>query len=263
VALYAPNGKNISIADETTRGVVLERKIFDKLLAIDAARKGAHFLPKTLATEIVKEVDNAKINKIKTINADGVWIFSAPLVVFSEGMEAKLARQAGFNTLATLYDIDSCFEYEMANVECKELIEIYFSNKLAPRGYHWVFPKGKDVANVGVGVGGATGANPKECLDAFIKANPKQFGKAEVVEIKAGNISVGAPINELVKDGLMVVGTAAHQVDPIHGGGIGLAMEAGILAGEVAADAWRKKDFTKKMLYEYEKKWREKEQKKL
>ncbi len=71
-----------------------------------------------------------------------------------------------------------------------------------------------------------------------------------------GVISVGAPLNEFVKDNFMVVGTAAKQVDPIHGGGIALAMEAGMLAANVALKAGEK-GYTRESLMEYEKTWKE------
>jgi len=172
-------------------------------------------------------------------------------------MEALVARQAGFDALARPYDVDTCFEYELVNVECRPLIELYFGNALAPRGYVWVFPKGKDVANIGVGVGGHTGADPKKLLDEFIAARPERFSKAEAVEVKGGVISVGAPIPELVKDNFMVVGTAAHQVDPIHGGGMALAIEAGLLAAKTAVQAFERKDFSVSTLSSYARAWDE------
>ena len=260
---FAPNGKTLKTQTPETKGYVLERKIFDKYLAIEAARAGAHILPKTIATELVKENCKPAGVKARTFD-DEVLEFRAPLVVSAEGMEAKIAREAGFaDAVAGLYDTDTCFEYEMANVECEPLIEIWFSNLYAKRGYVWVFPKAKDVANVGVGIGGDLNEHPKERLDKFIKAHPERFKNAEVVEVKAGNIWVGPPLKELVKDNFMVIGTAAHQVDPIHGGGMALAIEAGVIAAETALKAARAKDFSKRALGEYETRWRAAEEGKL
>ena len=44
-------------------------------------------------------------------------------------------------------------------------------------------------------------------------------------------------IESATADGVMLVGDAAHQTDPLTGGGILNAMQAGIIAGEVAAKA--------------------------
>lgn len=252
-AVFAPDGRELVLQNKDTKGFVLERKIFDKSLAAQAARAGTHVRPKTIATELLKK--DGKPCGVKAREHGEETEFTAQLVVSAEGMEALIARQAGFDALARPYDVDTCFEYELVNVECRPLIELYFGNAAAPRGYAWVFPKGKDVANVGIGVGGHTGADPKKLLDEFIAARPERFSKAEAVEVKGGVISVGAPIPELVKDNFMVVGTAAHQVDPIHGGGMALAIKAGLLAAQTAVQAFEKKDFSASMLSSYAKAW--------
>lgn len=257
-ALYGPNRQKIVVKNEHTHGWVLDRKVFDKALAIEAGRKGATVVTKTRVTSLIK--DGAKIVGVKAIHMDEEREFRAPLIVSAEGMENLMAREAGFKAVATLYDTDTCVQYEMTGVECEGLIEIYFGS-VAPRGYVWIFPKGSDTANVGIGVGGLSGPNgypdPKGLLDKFISSDSR-FAKASTVAVQGGGICVGAPINEFVKDNFMVIGTAAHQVDPIHGGGIGLAIEAGYYAAKVALKAHAKKDYSKAALTEYETTWREK-----
>lgn len=259
-AVYSPNGRELIVSTPETKGYVVERKIFDKHIAISAARAGAHFMPKTMVTGLVKE--GGRIAGVNALRDGEELEVRAPLVVSAEGMEAKIAREAGFNAKTDPYDVDSCYEYEMVNVECRRLIELYFGNALAPRGYVWVFPKGNDYANVGIGVGGSMNADPKALLDKFIASNPR-FAKAEPIEVKGGVISVGAPIDSFVKDNFMVIGTAAHQVDPIHGGGIGLAIEAGEIAAKHAIASCEKQDYSEAALKGYEKEWREVQEPKL
>ena len=55
----------------------------------------------------------------------------------------------------------------------------------------------------------------------------------------------------------MLVGDAARQTDPLTGGGILNAMEAGIIAGEVAAKAIASGNVSRAGLKEYEDRWRE------
>ncbi len=100
------------------------------------------------------------------------------------------------------------------------------------------------------------GADPKILLDSFIKDN-EQLRDASTLYDFGGVISVGAPINEFVKDNCMVIGTAAKQVDPIHGGGIAIAMETGVLAASIAIDAHKRKDYSKASLLPYEVKWKD------
>lgn len=261
--VVAPNGKEIVWKDKTTTGWVLERKIFDKWLCELAIDKGAEVRTYTRATELIKK--DGRIVGIRAVQWGNKELeIYAPFIVSAEGMEAKIAKAAGFDTTHRLYDVDTCYQYEMKPYEHENLIELYFGNKVAPRGYVWMFPKSDRRANVGIGIGGnltdadkngIKGADPKTLLDDFISKHERLKNASTLVDF-GGVISVGAPLNEFVKDNFMVVGTAAKQVDPIHGGGIALAMETAVIAADIALKAHKKKDFTKKTLSEYEDKWK-------
>lgn len=262
--VVGPNGKEVVWAEEgVTDGWVLERKIFDKWLCELAIDKGAEVRTYTRALDLIKEDGKIAGVKVAQWGKDEHEI-RAPLVVSAEGMEAKIAKKAGFDTIHRLYDVDTCYQYEMKHYDHDNLIELYFGNEIAPRGYVWIFPKADRRANVGIGIGGnltnadkhgISGADPKILLDKFI-AEHDQLKNSSTLDDFGGVISVGAPINEFVKDNFLVVGTAAKQVDPIHGGGIALAMEAGVLAANVALKA-KEKGYTKDSLMEYEKTWKE------
>lgn len=264
--VVAPNGKEIIWRSEDTKGWVLERKMFDKWLAEQAVHKGAEVRAYTRAIDLVKK--DGKINGIVAEKfGKEPYEITAPLVVSAEGMEAQLAKKAGFRTVHNLYDVDTCYQYEMQPYDHDNLIELYFGNEIAPRGYVWIFPKKDKKANVGIGIGGnlqqwkkrsgITGADPKILMDRFIADNKQlKLDKASTLLDFGGVISVGAPLDKFVEDNFMIIGTAAKQVDPIHGGGIALAMESGVMAAKVVNEAIGKKDFSKNRLFEYEKEWR-------
>jgi digeranylgeranylglycerophospholipid reductase len=258
--LVAPNLKDtIRVRTPETKGVVVDRKVFDKDLALEAGRAGAKIMVKSEVIGVKK--DGGKITGV-VAEIDGRKIeYDSKVLIAADGGESTVARMAGINSVSTLYDSDFGVEYEMVNVDCEDLIEIYFSREFAPRGYVWVFPKGKDVANVGVGIGGSEKGYAIDYLNKFLKLD--RFKKAQPVALKAGLIPVGAPMRGLVLDGFMVAGTAAHQVDPIHGGGICLAMDAGMLAGSVAAKCALAGKTDAKSLSEYEISWRAKREGKL
>ncbi len=263
--IVAPSGKSITWKDKDTKGWVLERKFFDKWLAELAVEKGAQVRTYTRALEVLKDGKGNPNGVRVTHGGREPFEVRAPLIVSAEGMESLMARQMGFKTVHSLYDVDTCYEYEMKPYDNEGVIELYFGNKIAPRGYVWIFPKADRKANVGIGIGGLVsngdklggmkGAQPKPLLDDWIKGNEQLKDSSTLLDF-GGVISVGAPLNEFVKDSCMVIGTAAKQVDPIHGGGIGLAMEAGFIAGHVAAKAHAKKDYRKEALLEYEKAFR-------
>ena len=73
-----------------------------------------------------------------------------------------------------------------------------------------------------------------------------------------GGVPVSGSIEKTSANGLMLIGDAARQADPITGGGILNAMDAGKLAGEAAYAAISAGDVSLQKLEEgYEKRWRE------
>ncbi len=121
----------------------------------------------------------------------------------------------------------------------------------------WIFPKGKDTANVGIGIGGTVERTAKSYLDKFVQSHDG-LRNGSIIEVNAGAIPVGGFLEDMTRENLLVAGDAAHQVNPIHGGGIGLAIEGAMLASEVAIEAHEKKNYSHKFLQKYNPLWYEK-----
>jgi len=126
----------------------------------------------------------------------------------------------------------------------------------------WIFPKGKDYANIGVGILGSDIKTAKKYLDEWLETQPELKNGSKII-VNAGCIPVGGFLDKMTLNGLIVVGDAAHQVNPIHGGGMGIAMEAADIAAEVIKEAFEKNDFSDKFLSQYTSKWYEKRGNKL
>lgn len=253
--VYAPNGKKINITFGGTKGYILERKMFDKWLAIEASKAGAKVVAKANVYDIIKEGSYVCGVKFKTMNGD--FSVKSKVVVAADGVESIICRQAGLKTNKNPMLVDSGFEYEMSNIKLTDphKIELILGNEIAPRGYVWIFPKGDHVANVGIGIGGlGKGKTAKEYLDEFIESR-EDIKNGSIIEVKGGCIPVGGFMKNMVADGLVGVGDAVNQVNPIHGGGMAEAIEAGKIAGEVIANAFKKKDFSAKALDEYNERW--------
>ncbi len=132
-----------------------------------------------------------------------------------------------------------------------KVARVYLGGDAAPQGYAWVFPKGPKTINAGVGITGGKGkGSPKNHFETFKKQNPLLHG-AHVLEGGGGAVPVRRPMKSLVADGVAFVGDAAWQVNPIHGGGIGAGMRAGIILGEVAKQAIARRDVSAKGLWGY------------
>ncbi len=250
-AIISPSGNKREFKTGHVTGFVAERKVFDRHLAMAASAAGAKIITSTNVVGLAKG---------KKGNIEGVVLerfgerlnVSAKLVIAADGICSKVGRMAGFDTALDPHDVDSCLQYEMHGVDIDdpELFEVYFGNRLAPRGYVWIFPKGADRANIGIGIAADSQTNAAHYLDAFVRSR-KDLQEASIVQTQAGLISVGLPLEDMTKDGIMVAGTAARHVDPITGGGILMAMQAGRAAGTVAADAVAESDFSKGFLNSY------------
>lgn len=244
-------------------GYVLERHLFDKALARDAAKAGAKIMLRTSCTGIVRE--GGKIVGIKARSMGEEIEIRAKCVVAADGFESQVGRWAGIDTSLKLSDIDSCIQYRMCNIDCVPDYCEFVIGSVAPGGYIWIFPKGEGVANVGIGVAGSKcegKADAKYYLDKFIAEDPR-LSKGQILEIMGGFVSTCPGLDCAVDDNIILVGDAARIIDPITGGGICHACRTGMYAGKVLTECAKTGDFSKKALMPYEKMWRDRMEDKL
>lgn len=253
VRLVSPNGTDVLLDDDKVKlpesGYILERKVFDKHMAMDAARAGAKILIKTIATGMVRE--NGQI-VVDVESMDEKFQIKAKIVIGADGPESRVGRWADLKTTVKPKNMESCAQFEMANLEMAypDCIDFYFGS-VAPGGYAWIFPKGDDIANVGLGIlTTQTDKTAYEHLLEFVKNNPATRN-AQPVELNVGGDPVGGMLKDIIADNVMVVGDAASMVNPLTGGGIISGMTGGMIAGQVAAAAIKDNDYSKKRLTEY------------
>ena len=256
--VFPPNGKSLKMPTEN-KGYIVERKIFEKRLAEQAGRKGAKYLLKTRVKHAIKE--DGKVKGVVAVDDEGQEKeYRAKIVIAADGVESPTAKSIGINTVNKLIDIESGYEYEMTNInvnpEDTEYINIWIGNEIAPGGYIWAFYKSNDTANVGIGVNSVMKEKTaKEYLDEWITNNPQYFENAVITEKKGGAVPIGKPIEQPYENGFMIIGDAAHMVNPIHGGGMGIAMESARIAAKVAAEAIKQEDYSKEFLSKFAEEW--------
>ncbi|NYT02936.1 MAG: NAD(P)/FAD-dependent oxidoreductase [Methanosarcinales archaeon] len=255
--IYAPDRSNVVMSEDRSGnevGYVLERKIFDRALAMDAARAGAQVMVKARALGLLMK--DGHPYGVKAMRFGEVFDIQAPLVIGADGVESKVGRWAGIDTALKPQDIEVCAQFLVhSELLDDEYCEFYFGNQIAPGGYVWSFPKGKKLANLGIGILGSRSESgaPVRLLRSFMEKN---LPDARVLEMDVGGVPVSGPIESTTADGVILAGDAARQSDPITGGGILNAMNAGIMAGEMAAEALARGDTSKEGLKPYEDRWR-------
>ena len=147
---------------------------------------------------------------------------------------------------------------------------IHLDQDIAPGGYGWVFPKGQNKVNIGLGVEKSIldqrNARLKKTdtvsslIDQYVARNramknPK-LSEDEIDKNNAtGNfqVSVRRQNDCLVANGYAIVGDAAWMPKPLDAGGIGPALVAGTIIGKCVVEAIESGDVTEKGLWKYNK----------
>ncbi len=250
--LVSPKNHRINVDFKNETGYILNRRVFDYDLAKIAVNEGAEVFTRCYVNDLIFENDHACGVKIKYF--DDILEVRSKIVIGADGIESRIGRWGGIKTKVRLKDMESCVQYSVSNIDISQEKMIMFVGKnYAPGGYLWIFPKGDRSANIGIGISGnyaKNGKSAKSYLDDFIN---KFYPEVSILTTVCGGVSCPKPMAEPVNNGLMLVGDAAHQINPMTGGGIASGMRGGKIAGQIASIALEKSDFSKQFLMKYPK----------
>lgn len=248
--LVAPNGKSVVPRLDGT-GYVLERRIFDYELAKIAARSGAEIVTKAYAYDLL--MSERGVQGVRVLVKDRKYDIRASVVIAADGVESRVGKWAGIDTTCSIGDMESCAQVTIGGIRLEDdTLELLFGDAVAPGGYLWVFPKGNGCANVGLGIS-VERAKKKSALRYLEEFLERRYPNAAVLTRIAGGVPCAQTLPTIVKDGVMLVGDAAHQVNPVSGGGIISGMIGGMIAGEVAGSSVRAGDPS--VLADYPARW--------
>src|SRR5205823_5241667 len=257
--VVAPDGTAL-IVDETRAGnecgYVLERDLFDRHLAKEAAKAGAEILIKTSAAGLLRE--DGQVVGARCEHMGDHFDVRAGVVIGADGFESQVGRWAGLETHLRTRDIAACLQYTMVGVNGDPRHHDIYLGSCAPGGYAWVFWKSDDTANVGIGVNLSKirdRAEAKRYLDDLIGRTPS-LAKGEIIEEVAGAVSVSMPLERTAAPGVLLAGDAARLIDLLTGGGLLNGCLAGKYAGEPAANAVATGDLRDRPFVEYERRWK-------
>ncbi len=247
---YSPSGREIFAYSNTERARVVEKKLFDKYLAREAARAGAEIRPKTR----VLGLERGRELSIKIEGPDGGEELKSHLVIGADGVRSNVARWCG---LPLPKKIVAAAQVEIDEVEVEDdVAEMYFGRDYAPNFYAWVLPKG-DVCEVGVGVRGGS-MPPRKYLEKFMREHPiasKKIKGKSILEVNLGGFPLSVS-EKTVSRGVMIVGDAAGHTKASTGGGVITGGIAARIAGTAAIKSLEANDYSEEFLRrEYQDKW--------
>ena len=252
--LIAPNGKNIKVHFVHETGFILNRRIFDYDVSRIAVKNGAEVYTKSFVKSLIIDDESNFVKGVVVKYFDKEIKIYSKIVIGADGVESRVGRWGGIKTTVKIKDMESCLQYSVANINLnKNQMKMYVGKEYAPGGYLWIFPKGDGFANIGIGISGkySKHKSAKKYLDDFID---REYPNVSILSTVCGGVSCPKPHKEPINNGLILVGDAAHQINPMTGGGIASGMRGGQIGGQVVVLSLKNKDYSKMFLSQYPKK---------
>jgi digeranylgeranylglycerophospholipid reductase len=239
-------------------GYVVDRRRFDRYLMTQAERSGVKVWLKAEAIGYEKQSGGSEV-KVRLKRFGEEVVVRARVLVGADGLQSQVGKWAGLKTHIKLSELASCLQYVVDGVETDGLLEIITGHKWAPGGYAWVFSKGENYAEVGLGViRSFTKNDAKWHLENFLKNSFMSYRlkHAKILEVQGGGVPLTSPLKKQFADNIILVGDAARHVNPITGGGIHTALRCGKIAGDFLGEFLSTGNKpTEKCLEEYQERW--------
>lgn len=265
IKIYSPDLETVfTIAHEDFVGYLLNRRLFGQWLLKMALDEGAILLDSTQCLEptiekgFVTGVSAKNLKTGKNIQLRGKVVLDA--TGFLAVIRRKLPKQMRIENEVANEDVEACYrEIRQLRQETEntKYCEIYFNQNVTPGGYAWIFPKSGAKVNAGLGICmRGKFPNPKNQFYKHILTKP-MFEGSLLLNCGAWYDPTRKPLDNMVGNGIAIIGDAACLVNPIHGGGIGPSMLSGYLAGKTINEALEKGDVSQKSLWPYNRKYME------
>ena len=207
---------------------------------------------------------NAKI----VVDATGITSMLRNQIKNSDKIEKKIDRRDVESTGRHIMYFEKA-EEDLTEFDPDYCI-IHLDQDIAPGGYGWVFPKGENKVNIGLGIEKSIleqrnkrlgkNDNVSSLIEEYVKRNraiknPKISTDPDDKNNATGNfqVSVRRQNDCMVANGYILVGDSAWMPKPLDAGGIGPAIVAATIIGKCAVDAIQSGDVTEKGLWKYNK----------
>jgi geranylgeranyl reductase family protein len=228
VIFVSPNGTQVTFTHPGS-GLLIDRALMHRNLAEEAQRLGTHCNFRARAVAVSRYGNGRRIVKYEgdaagEIKARVVIDASGPGLGFGQG---EAITQGNFDVEPALFALVRGLKYPT------NYIQLFFGRNYAPGGYAWLFPRDKDVANVGLVIGKkfSKEAPARKAMMDFVN---QVYPGVKIENLHGGAIPCGYTQDPLAVENLFKAGDAANMVNPISRAGILEAMAGGKFAAEAA-----------------------------
>lgn len=266
IKIYSPDLETVfTVEHEDFVGYLLNRRLFGQWLLREALNKGAILSDLTQCLGPIIEGGFVTGVLAKNLKTGENFQLKGQVVVDASGFLAVVRRrlpdEMEIEREVANEDVEACYReirQLKGEVENASYCEIYLNQKVTPGGYTWIFPKAGARVNAGLGVCmRGRFPNPKKQFYDYILKKPL-FEGSLLLNGGAWYDPTRRPLDNMVGDGVIIVGDAACLVNPIHGGGIGPSMLSGCLAGQTISKALELGDASRRSLWPYNRRYMEK-----
>jgi digeranylgeranylglycerophospholipid reductase len=261
-------------------GFILNRKILPHRQVEDAKKLGVEFVYNVVCDRLYSE-DGFIRGVIGRLMPEGSpFRKTAKMVVDAAGSATKLRPNlpipSKIDPDIDRDDLESTgryiFDFEVNGGDStwfdSKFALIHLDQYLAPGGYAWTFPKGKNKVNIGLGVQkkaldernrkAGRKDSLQELIDQYVAMNKvikkplQSLGVDDLGNTKGSwQVSVRRHNDCLVANGYAIVGDAAWMARPIDAGGIGPSIYASVMLGRAVANAVEANDTSEEGLWAY------------
>ncbi|MFX1518574.1 MAG: geranylgeranyl reductase family protein [Promethearchaeota archaeon] len=258
IDVISPDKETIlKIKGEGVKGYMINRLKFGQRLLNATIDTGVEFLDNTSVISPIYQGEFVAGVLTRSLDSGEKKEIRGKVVIDASGVTAVIRRKLRNNNMERNIqneDVIVCFR-EIRDItqeiEDPNFCKIYLTQNIAPGGYVWVFPEGVTRVNVGLGVQNVPNSpHPRQQLYEYVLSD-SLFEGSKIVHKGGGIVPTRRPIWSQVANGLLIVGDAACQVNPIHGGGIGPSMMGGYLAATTADQALKREDVSERGLWKY------------
>jgi digeranylgeranylglycerophospholipid reductase len=229
IDLIDPRGRS-TLLDFT--GYTTDRDRFDRHLAAEARNAGADLIKDCLFRGIRDGVAETTCGDIEY-----------KVIIGADGPGSRTARALGLPANRNPYPAVTA----QAKGDFAPHVVMFFGD-IAPGAYSWIIPKAGQ-ANVGVGFSpDFADGTTREYFRRFVEKR----GFDIISDLYGKHVPSEGAVSRTVAGNGMLVGDAAGHVISVNGGGVPLALIAGRICGDVAADHIK----GLRPLTDYEREWR-------